>query len=296
MLILYGEKNNYINITDICFKNLLNDGIIIIPSNDTNRSNIFTDPCIGIKKKIFILENLDLLHEFNDTLIIIINTINKQIISNYDVDFRLNNIHSQLSIKYGSLNDELPEQKMVAKYLNGFEKILELGGNIGRNSLVIGTILKEKQNKNFVCLESDPNTAKQLIENRDLNNLDFHVESSALSKRSLIQREWLTKESNEILDGYIKVNTITLNDLYKKYNIQFNTLILDCEGAFYEILLDFPEILDNINLIIMENDYIDINKKIYIDKILIENTFKLDYKEAGGWGPCQENFFEVWKK
>jgi FkbM family methyltransferase len=296
MLILYGTKNNYINVTDVCFQNLLKDEIITIPSRDINRANLFTDPCIGLQKKIFIIDNLDLLHEFNDTMQITINTMEKKIIFNYDVDYRLYNIHSNLSIKYGSLMDELPEQKMVAKYIVGFEKILEIGGNIGRNSLVISTILKEKNNKNFVCLESDPDIAKQLIENRDLNNLNFHVENSALSKRCLIQKEWLTVESNEVLDGYIKINTITLNELYNKYNIQFNTLILDCEGAFYEILLDFPEILDNVNLIIMENDYTDINKKNYIDKILIENTFKLDYKEGGGWGPCQENFFEVWKK
>ena len=31
---------------------------------------------------------------------------------------------------------------------------------------------------------------------------------------------------------------------------KFDTLILDCEGAFYNILKDMPEILDNINLII----------------------------------------------
>lgn len=185
---------------------------------------------------------------------------------------------------------------MVAKYLTGFEKVLELGGNIGRNSLVISTILGKKNNKDFVCLESHPDIAKQLIENRNLNNLNFHVENSALSKRSLIQNGWNTMVSNEVLDGFKKINTITLNELYNKYNIQFDTLVLDCEGAFYEILIDFPELLDTINLIIMENDYNDINKKNYIDKMLIENNFKLDYKEAGGWGPCQENFFEVWKK
>lgn len=296
MIISYGTEDNNINVTDICFKNILNDGTIIIPSHDSERSNLFTDPCIGIKKKIFILENLDLLYEFNDTMQITINTINKQISFDYNVDLRLFQIHSQLNIKYGFFTEELPEQKMVAKYLNGFEKVLEIGGNIGRNSLVIGTILKEKNNKNFVCLESYPDISKQLIENRDLNNLNFHVENSALSKRSLIQSGWLTKESNEVLDGYIKINTITLNELYNKYNIQFDTLILDCEGAFYEILLDFPELLNNINLIIMENDYFDINKKNYVDKILIENNFKLYYKEAGGWGPCEENFFEVWKK
>lgn len=41
----------------------------------------------------------------------------------------------------------------------------------------------------------------------------------------------------------------------------------------------------------MENDYNDI-----IDKILIKNNFYVDYTESGGWRPCYNNFFEVWKK
>ena len=60
--------------------------------------------------------------------------------------------------------------------------------------------------------------------------------------------------------------------------------------------MDMPEILNNIKLIIMENDYHDISKKNYIDEILIKNDFYTDYQEGGGWGPCINNFFEVWKK
>jgi len=57
-----------------------------------------------------------------------------------------------------------------------------------------------------------------------------------------------------------------------------------------------PELLDRICLIIMENDYHDINHKEYVDKILKEKNFVVDYVESGGWGPCYANFYEVWKK
>ena len=126
--------------------------------------------------------------------------------------------------------------------------------------------------------------------------MDFFVENAALSKRNLIQKGWDTIVSDIILDGYIKVNTITLEELYNKYNINFDTLVLDCEGAFYYILIDMPEILNNINLIIMENDYHDILHKEYVNSILEQNNFYVDYSEGGGWGPCANNFFEVWKK
>jgi hypothetical protein len=60
--------------------------------------------------------------------------------------------------------------------------------------------------------------------------------------------------------------------------------------------MDMPEILNSIHLIIMENDYHNIDHKNYIDSILTTNNFKRDYVESGGWGVCFNNFYEVWKK
>ena len=192
------------------------------------------------------------------------------------------------------MKQELSEQKMSVRYLRGQEKVLEIGGNIGRNSLVIASILENSNN--LVTLESDVNISKQLSENRDLNNMKFHIEISALSKRKLIQKGWNTKPSETLEPNFKWVNTITFEQLETKYNIKFDTLVLDCEGAFYYILMDMPEILDNINLIIMENDYTVLGQKIYIENILTKNNFYVDYTEKGGWGPCHNNFFEVWKK
>ena len=80
------------------------------------------------------------------------------------------------------MKEELAEQKMVVRYLSGQEKVLEIGGNIGRNSLVIASILENSNN--LVTLESDVNISKALSQNRDLNNMKFHIESSALSKEN----------------------------------------------------------------------------------------------------------------
>ncbi len=170
---------------------------------------------------------------------------------------------------------------------------MEIGGNIGRNSLVIASIV---DNNNFVSLECDENIAEQLKENRDINGYTFHIEKSALSKRKLIQKGWDTKPSDDLEPDYKWINTINLDELNSKYNIIFDTLVLDCEGAFYYILVDMPEILNNIQLIIMENDYYDISHKLYVDSVLEKYNFYNDYKEAGGWGCCYNNFFEVWKK
>jgi FkbM family methyltransferase len=307
MKIYYGILKYKIDVTDICLLKLTQNNTITIPIGDCNRANYFTDPLVGIKKIIMIVNN-DNFTEYEEDTEIKIDIINNTITTTNDskntitttnennINQKINNIHSKLNINYGTFNDELPEQKMVVRYLTGNEKVLEIGGNIGRNALIIASILQD--DTNLVTLETDINIAKQLTENRNLNNFNFHIENSALSNRKLIQMEmcWETIPSDSLQEGYNWVNTITFDELKNKYNLEFDTLVLDCEGAFYYILMDMPEILNNINLIIMENDYYDISKKNYVDEILKKNNFNRHYVERGGWGDCQEYFFEVWRK
>jgi len=220
------------------------------------------------------------------------------ITDNKEINAQISDIHSQLKLNNGSFLDELPEQKLTLQYFTGNEQVLEIGGNIGRNSLIIGHILKD--NTNFVTMESDEENALMLNNNRNLNNMKFHIESAALSSRKLIQQGWVTEPSDILKEGYQWVNTITWKELNNKYNINFDTLILDCEGAFYYILKDTPEILNNIKLIIMENDYRIDSQKEYVDTILRENNFYVDYLEIGPleseWSSFKDKFFEVWKK
>ena len=298
--IQYGLDECKIDVTDVCFKQLMVGSILHIPAGDGERSRIFSDPLIGVLKKVYIVADgktivCENIYEMQ------INMVTGQIVTrcvdeNYRVQQRISKIHSDLKINYGNLMEELPEQKMVARYLTGNEKVLEIGGNIGRNSLVIAHILNAVQGtcSNFVSLESDSDIAVQLTSNRELNNFNFHIENSALSKRKLMQKGWDTVVSDVLEPDYKWINTITLDELNAKYQIVFDTLVLDCEGAFYYILMDMPEILDNIKLIIMENDYHTIEKKQYIDSVMSNKGFVRDYVEPGGWGPCVYNFFEVW--
>jgi FkbM family methyltransferase len=297
-IIKYGIETVNIDVTNICLTKLCFNNIIKIPEKDDNRAHYFGDPLLGILKSIFITNNLGQTTEYNEKMEILIN-IETEIITAVDNDFyenKLETIHNSVKLDFGSFKEEYPEQIMAIKYLTGNEKVLEIGGNIGRNTLVIASILKENC-KHFVSLESDSFIASQLIHNRDINKFNFHIENSALSKRKLMQRGWDTiVVTDGILDGYNPVNTINFSELYSKYNIDFDTLVLDCEGAFYYILMDMPEILQNIKLIIMENDYKDLSHKQYVDSILKQNNFVVDYSESGGWGACYNNFFEVWIK
>lgn len=296
MKIFYGIKNNMIDVTDICTDKLIYNKIIVIPHGENNRVDYFSDPIVGVQKSIFILHN-DVLTEYNLGVEIRIDFITDKITiySINNLHLKTSQIQSTLELKHGRFKHELPEQRLSVRYLTGDEKILEIGGNIGRNSLIMSSILKNSSN--LVVLESSAEIADKLIENRDLNKFNFHVEKSALSNRTLIQRKWVTIPSTvKHIRVHSAVNSITLAQLNEKYNIEFDTLVLDCEGAFYYIILDIPEILNNIKLIIIENDFPDIAQKQYVDKILIENGFYIEYVESGGFGPRPNNFHEVWKR
>ncbi len=166
---------------------------------------------------------------------------------------KLQRIHSKLELLHGSILDEYPEQLMTATFLPPDAKVLELGGNVGRNSCVIASILQDS--RNLVTIEPGKIWADQIKENRDHNSLSFHVEAAAVSKTPLVQQGWVTIPSAEDLPGYHRVDTITFTELEEKYSIVFDTLIADCEGALYYILRDDPQILTNIKLVIVENDY-----------------------------------------
>uniref|UniRef100_A0A6C0HBX4 Methyltransferase FkbM domain-containing protein n=1 Tax=viral metagenome TaxID=1070528 RepID=A0A6C0HBX4_9ZZZZ len=313
--IKYGSLYKNIDITQFVLDNCKTENYIYVPAGDVIRASIFGDPLPGRLKSIFVIEKesetVKDIHIIKDTDVLIIdlcNLIMYKELSSLPVELKLNfgliynvdkliKLHNKLKIKHGNFNSELPEQMMAINHIKGNEKILEIGGNIGRNSLIISSLLTDS--KNLVTLESDTEIALQLTENRDINNLQFHIENSALSLRKLIQKNWDTIVSDELLPGYKPVNTITLDQLNDKYNIEFDTLVLDCEGAFYYILLDMPEILNNINLIIMENDYHNLEHKLYIDNRLREENFEVVYSHFGGWDntcPCYNNFFETWKK
>lgn len=310
MKFYYGIENNYLDITDKVIEKCSNDKLIIILQGDHHRTSLFTDPIVGTLKHIKYVNNDGNEFIVSENQSLFINKDTSNVISNVnlprpiywerygkyieDPELRLRCLHKYIKLDFGDFHVEYPEQLMAMKYLNENAKVLEIGGNIGRNSSIIGSILKN--DKNLVVLESHPEYFNQLKHNKEQNSFNFNIENAALSVVPLIQNHWITKVSDEVLEGWIKVNTITFEELEKKYNIQFDTLVLDCEGAFYQILKDTPNCLDNINMVIIENDFHEIEKKQYVDEMFAKHNLKCVYVEAGGWGVCQDRFYEVYKK
>lgn len=195
------------------------------------------------------------------------------------------------------MRQELPEQLITLEHLDPQATVLELGGNIGRNSLVIARILADSSK--FVSLECNPKHARELMANRALNGEKFLVEPSALSRRKLYQLGWNTFTEENKPVGAKPIPTITWPELQRKYGMKWDTLIVDCEGALFQILMDTPELLDNIKLVIVENDYASLQQKMFVDKVFVSKGLTRTVARPGPKGIkmcCQKNFYEVWKK
>ena len=312
--ITYGVEGNAIDVTVTVYNKLIKQNILYIPDGDANRAFYFTDPVPYVLKSVFITDPKKNTMKYDDTTKIYIDLNNEQIFTNKDVipeyiknihiDYKekLGEIHKKIKLDFGGFSEEYSEQMMAIKNLTGNEKVLEIGGNIGRNSLIIAYILNQKKNNKLVTLESSKVIYQKLLHNKIHNpDLDFFIENSALSSKPLKQNKWDTSfyDENTVLEhDYELVNTITFQELQEKYKIEFDTLILDCEGAFYYILLDMPEILDNIKLIMIENDFKEEAQKKYFDETLLKRGFYNSYSEdlIIGPGNIRKNFFQVWKR
>lgn len=207
----------------------------------------------------------------------------------------LDSIHARLCFDGGSLDDEYEEQFMIVRFVRPFDRVLELGGNIGRSSCVIASVLSDSSN--LVVFEPDPKTAQALRHNRDMNGFQFHIETRALSKRPLMQAGWTTQPApiNSVPPGWKRVATVAWPQVLDTHK-RFDTLVCDCEGALYQIVKDEPGFLKNFKTVIIENDFKEIQHKRHVDAELQEAGMRCVYRKAGGFGPCTDMFYETWQR
>ena len=223
---------------------------------------------------------------------------NKNILAEEKLKYIHNNIYFDGNIK----TKEYPEQLLSMKYIKPTDIVLELGGNIGRNSIIISCILNNDEN--LVTVECNPNYLVTLYKNRNANNLNFKVEESAISKFKLIQKNMVTKPSDVLEEGFDWVQTKKWTEIKNKYNMNFNILVCDCEGALYYILRDEPNFLDGIEKIIFENDFLNDEQEKFTFDFIKNKGFNIIYEqEIKNWSPFmakqpinRKNFYVVFAK
>lgn len=223
------------------------------------------------------------------------------------VEEKLAELHSRLRLHDGLRfeTEEYPEQCMAMQFVSPDSTVLEIGGNIGRNSCVIASILNDSSRQ--VVFESDQGIAARLEANRNLNGLSFHVEACAISKRPLLQAGINTY----VLDPsqyqpWSPVRTMTWDAVKSKYpHLHFDVLVADCEGALAYIVHDEPDFFSSFKTVIMENDYLSLQPKLDVDASLRAHGFNRVFVDSlprshGAYTlfpvQCAEAFYEVWQR
>lgn len=204
---------------------------------------------------------------------------------------------------HGNKNDELAEQIVLYKHIEPSDQVLEFGPNVGRSSIIINSRLKNK--KNHVVVEADPSAVTKLKENRDANGQKFRIFSGAISDTPLYRRGWKTGVDRRLGE---KVNTLSLSSFLNKYSdVQFNTIVADCEGCLIPFFKKNDSFLRNIRKVIIEHDFESANDLSYfIQKMRQNGLVKVDeYLKTDTHGPgpnwidglkSDPIFVSVWKK
>jgi hypothetical protein len=294
--IRYGADNQLVDHTEVSMAKKVG-GLIIIPPGNQNRKLFFEDKSTDkLDRNVSITLNGET-NIYNNTYAIHIKVTNDKVenIDAFVPETKLDSLHDKIKFK-GNIKIEVPEQIMATIYIRPDAKVLELGSNIGRNTCIISSLLSKTEN--LITMETIHETFVRLEENRLMNNFQFKSVNAALSYKPLIQTGWDSKpqDSDVIPDGYCQIATKTYEEVESENKIKFDTIVADCEGALYYIFQDNPHLLDNINTIIMENDYHELPKKRFVDEVLTSKGLRRTYVRSGGWGPCYNIFYEVWQK
>ena len=173
--------------------------------------------------------------------------------------------------------NECCERLNIFKNLETTDIVLEIGGNIGSSSLVIADRISNPS-KNFVVVEPSRNAIEELKRNQQRNNLKFNIFQGIIGTKSMYATEYgyfkYVKLSNTKLPSSYEVPALTIKEIQKKFGINFNTLVIDCEGC-YETLFD-SKFLANFNKIFIEWD------GKFLEKWLLKNGFKkIDHWKHG---------------
>ena len=152
---------------------------------------------------------------------------------------------------------ECDEQRLANIYIEENDIVLELGARYGSVSCIINSKLKNKTSQ--VVVEPDERVWEALERNKKVNNCEFHIIKGFISSKKLgltnLDEHYGGYASTYIEQNNTKIPSYPLNEIKKKYNLDFNVLVADCEG-FLEVFFDEnPEFYNSLRLIIFEADY-----------------------------------------
>lgn len=186
-------------------------------------------------------------------------------------------------------NYEHSEVMLLPGFVEPEDRILEIGSAIGFIGLYCRKIIGVKE---LVCVEPNPQTEKYLRHNYELNGIEPNLISAAIAPNdgpielnvsdmfwcdSLHMRTDVSSGSSIMVDG------ITFESLLKRKGIDFNTLIIDIEGAEKFVSVDaIPNTVEKV-LIEIHPEVIGIRPAYRIVEDLIRIGYDIRGRENNTW-------------
>ncbi len=145
---------------------------------------------------------------------------------------------------------EIVEQELVKKYVKPTDRVLELGARYGAVSVTTNKILNDESKKKHYVVEPDAKVWNALETNMKENNCDFNIIKGVIGKK-----KYTVCGSN--YSTYTQEDPNSNLESYNIPNVDFNTLIVDCEGYLETFYFENVNFFSKLDKIILEADEIE---------------------------------------
>ena len=125
------------------------------------------------------------------------------------------------------------------------------------------------------------------------NGFAFAVEKSLISDYPLrFSDDGYFVKATEETDEALPV--INWDAFHSKYDVVFDTLVVDCANALFHSLQSNTTWLNAIKTVILSNNYSEMSECEFVTSVLRKHGFMRVFRNAFGGGPCHECFFEIY--
>ena len=149
---------------------------------------------------------------------------------------------------------EAPERALVKQYVDPNAVVLEVGACIGVVACVTNQLLANPLH--HVAVEANPELIGTLRKNRDANGCQFRIEQAVVGEAGEVSFNisplMTASRLGDPVGRPVTVSSLSIGDIQRKYDLIFDTLIADIEGAELDLFVGHQEILGQFRTIIIE--------------------------------------------
>lgn len=149
---------------------------------------------------------------------------------------------------------ETVEQNQADEYITEDCTVLELGARYGTVTCVINKKLKNPLNQ--VSVEPDNIVWNALEKNIKDNNCNLHLIKGVISRTPLEIKQYPGEgySNSTVRAERSSLPNFTVEEIEKKYNLKFDTLVADCEGFLGDFFAENHHLYTQLKMVLFEKD------------------------------------------